>query len=66
MDFLLLVLITIMVIAKPDKTDMFIDTIYSFNPPPPPKKNPVFEPPLKKNMDQRTCEWSKERIKEEN
>lgn len=32
--FLLLVLITIMVIAKPDKTDMFIDTIYSFNPPP--------------------------------
>lgn len=27
-----------MVIAKPDKTDMFIDTIYSFTPPPP-KKN---------------------------
>lgn len=26
-----------MVIAKPDKTDIFIDTIYSFNPPP--KKN---------------------------
>lgn len=27
-----------MVIAKPDKTDMFIDTIYSLNPLPPKKK----------------------------